>query len=379
MSEDIVRGLQKLSIRGSKNEWSLNCKQFEHIKPATHSSQSLPFFEEVEEVGTLTHWLDTDETVLSSQQGLANLADDLCHFMQDGSRLSISKYIGHDMLKNYDNFVPLTTDQLENMTGVRKFIDQWKGKNGQQKLTIVCSRHNLIDLIMAPFSDQAVHLNAIHTGGYLHIFPDRQSVEQCTGIHSKDARIKKICYSGFELENLITVPPTPNRRSAFYSIVRGKIDSNIECLFKAEMDCIDPIANTYTEIKCSSGLKPRNTYHRLKLLRMWVQTSLIPSTDLLIGIRDPYYNQLASFERYTRDQLYRKFNNSNLNFIRRNYNYNANVSVQWFDHIMKSICKLITPHLPSDNSELTSFKITLTKDLCLKLRKLDNTPTNTMF
>ncbi|SCU85819.1 LAME_0D03004g1_1 [Lachancea meyersii CBS 8951] len=382
MAEDLAHQLRGLDLGKPDSKWEVNCKRFQHTHPSKILSQTLPFFRQVEEVGVLTHFIDSGEFKLGSHEGLATLKDDVSNFVKSGDRASISNYLGHNMLENYESFTPVTVDQLEDMGGLQKFIKQWTRKKDKSKLTIVCSRHNMIDLIMVPFSDQDVHLNAIHQNGYLYLFPDRKAGAEAQGIHSKDSRIRKICYSGFELESLVTDVKTRGLRSGFYSIVCGQIDPHLEILFKAEMDALDSETNTYTEIKCSTGLKTRTSHHRRKLLRMWVQTSLIPSTSLLVGIKDPYYNQLTSFERYTRTQLYRKFNNTNLKFLALNYNYNANVSVQWFQHIMKAIQTLVEPHVPSETEGIqlpTSFKITLTKDLVLMLQKLDKMPPNTVF
>ncbi|SCU85216.1 LAFA_0D14510g1_1 [Lachancea sp. 'fantastica'] len=383
MAESLASSLKGLSLQDHGTEWEINCKRFQHVHPSQFSPQPLPFFTDVKELGGLTQKLDEEKFVLDSCEGLAHLKDDVSRFVKDGDRSCISNYLGHDMLENYETYSPVSPDQLEDMRGVKQFIDhRYSVKKNRSKFTIVCSRHNMIDLIMAPFSDQDVHLNAINHDSYLYLFPDKQSGDELGGIHSDDSRIRKICYTGFELEHLVTKAKDPSVSSAFYSIVCGQIDDGLECLFKAEMDAVEPSSSTYTEIKCSTGLKTNSSYNRRKMLRMWVQTSLIPSTTLLFGLRDPYYNQLASFERYTRTQLYRKFNNSNLKFSPQKYNYNANISVQWFRHIFKAIQRLVEAHLPPDTPDArlhTSFKLTLTKSLVLKLQKLNKMPPNTVF
>ncbi|CEP60656.1 Dxo1p LALA0_S01e15940g [Lachancea lanzarotensis] len=382
MANNLVSQLEGLRLADRATEWEINCKSFKHTHPSQMSPQPRSFFTDVEELCGLTQVLDQDKFTLNCRDGLALLKDDVSCFVRDGSRSSVSNYIGHDMLENYDTFTPVSVDQLEDMRGMQQFIAQRNDKDKKSKLTVVCSRHNMIDLIMAPFSDQDIHLNAIHYDGYLYLFPDRQAGAGSMGINSEDPRTRKICYTGFELEHLVTKAKEPTESSAFYSIVCGKIDSDLECLFKAEMDALEPVSNTYTEIKCSTGLKTKSSHHRKKLLRMWIQTSLIPSTTLLIGLRDPYYNQLTTFERYTRAQLYRKFNNTNLKFLPQKYNYNANVSIEWFRHLFKAIQKLVEANLVPDTPEArshTSFKLTVTKTLMLKLRKLDKMPPNTIF
>ncbi|SCU79836.1 LADA_0B03444g1_1 [Lachancea dasiensis] len=382
MADELVRTFEKLDVRESPGDVTeVNCKQFQHLNPSKILPSPLSFFQEVEEAEVLTQLLPQNEFVLGSRHGLASLKPDMSKFIQDGSRCHVSNYFGHDLLTHYDQFIPLATDQLENMQGIQNFINQSGSVKKDEKLTIICSRHNLVELIMSPFSNQDVCLSAVYSNGVLHLFPDKLASRQATGIHSNDERMRKLCYTGFELENLVTTPAHSQEKTVFYSIVRGRIDSHLECLFKAEIDCVDPTTGIYTEIKCSAGIKPQNSYHRQKLLRMWVQTSLIPRTTLLVGIRDPYYNQLTSFERYTRGQLYRKFNNSNLKFIRQNYNCNANISVQWFHHIMKVIQSCVCQYVVaqgSDDSPL-SFKISLSKDLLLRIRKLKNKPPGSIF
>ncbi|CUS21817.1 LAQU0S04e01486g1_1 [Lachancea quebecensis] len=367
---------EKLSLEDLPNVSCVTCKGFERVSISHFPTEALQFFDEVKEVGTMTHWVDSDEFELGCSQGAPRLKRDLGLFTITGKLAKTNSYVGHDLLEHYDEFQPLTPNQLEDMSGVFEFLSKWEGNHGSpfnsdSEFTIVCSRHNLIDLIMAPFSDEDVHFNVQYVNGYLHISPDKQFQKKDVGIYSRESNIRKICYTGFELENLVTETPTGARKSAFYSLVQGKLSKNIKFLFKAEMDCFNPAKRSYTEIKCTTGLRVKSAFHRRKLLRMWVQTSLVPSTDLLIGIRDPYYHQLSSFERYTRQELYQKFNNRNLSVLKKKYNYNANISVQWFRHLVKRICQTIGPYVEKAPAETMNFKLILTKKLDLELRKLD--------
>lgn len=378
----MLPNLQDLSLQDRTEEVHANCKNFQHAQINQFPKNVLPFFDEVQEVATITHLLDTDEFLLDDKLGMPELVQDLCEFTESGKLANKGKYIGHDLLDHFDEYVPITPKQLEDMAGVQAFLERWKQLHGRSfcdnaDFTIVCSRHNLIDLIMMPFSDEDVHLKIQFSNGYLNLSPDAQYQKTDQGIHSGDTKIKKICYTGFELENLITATSKPDVRSSFYSLVEGKLGDGIKLLLKAEMDCFNSSTRSYTEIKCSSGLKVKSTYHRRKLLRMWVQTSLVPSTNLLVGIRDPYYHQLTSFECYTRSQLYRKFNNQRLTVMRKNYNYNATISVQWFRHVIQQLCQMIKPFIEKGSKEEVNFRLTLRKNLTIKLRKMPETPAPT--
>ncbi|CAR24444.1 Dxo1p [Lachancea thermotolerans CBS 6340] len=371
---------EKLSLEDLPDEACVSCRGFERASISHFPAEPLHFFDEVKEIGTMTHWIDSDKFELGRKQSAPHLKKDLGLFTITKKLAKTNSYVGHDLLEHYDDFQPLTPNQLEDMSGVFEFLNKWEGDHGKpyssgSDFTIVCSRHNLIDLIMAPFSDEDVHFNVKYINGYLHIFPDKQFQKKDDGIYSSESNIRRICYTGFELEDLVTETQPGAPKSAFYSLVQGKISKNIKLLFKAEMDCFNPAKRSYTEIKCTTGLKVKSAFHRRKLLRMWVQTSLVPSTDLLIGLRDPYYHQLSSFECYTRQELYQKFNNRNLSLLKKKYNYNANISVQWFRHLVKRLCQTITPYVEKTPTEAVSFKLTLTKQLELRLRKIETPST----
>ncbi|SCU93297.1 LAMI_0E13872g1_1 [Lachancea mirantina] len=355
----------------------VDCKKFAHVKIQSFPTSPFQFFDKCEEVGTLTKWLKDGTWVLNSTDGWPLLRENVCKFMQDGDKRRIRSYIGHDMASGFASYVPLPPGELEDMTGAFEFIKQWEHKNGKRYpddcgMAIVCARHHLISLAMAPFGDEDVNFIAVAGEGYLFLWPDKQYVKKDLGIRSPSATVRKICYAGFELENLLTRSATDLGESRFYSLVEGRLNENVRFLFKAEMDSCDS-KGRYTEIKSSTSFRRNNLQHRRKLLRIWIQTSLIPETNILVGFRDPQCNQLTALKCYSRLEIYKKFNSNDLPVSRNHYNFNANISVQWFRHLMHHISKLESLRSkPSEGPK--AFKFKLTKDCRLFLRQLPIVP-----
>ncbi|SCW02297.1 LAFE_0F03334g1_1 [Lachancea fermentati] len=375
--EPLSEELSSLSINDKGAQSHVHCKKFGHVNLTAYPKQAFHFFKESREIGTITHRYDDERYIINDKSGLPRLNSDICEYKKDRNKNKIRKYLGHNMTTGFESFEPLPLAVLEDMRGVFLFMERFEAKNGTKfnqnnKFTIVSARHHLIDLIMCPFSKEDVSLVVTYVDGYLYFSPDSRRAKKDTGIHSKSTHMRRICYTGFELENLVTQPLAENQRSCFFSMIEGKINDNIGVLLKAEMDCHDDFHETYTEIKCSTDFKLNNQHHRRKLLRMWVQTSLVPQTDLLIGFRDPYYNQLSALQSYTRNQLYHKFNNKNMKVDRMHLNYNANISVQWFHHLIEQLCDLVENNIKDNRQQ--SFRVMLSKELCLSIEALSKTP-----
>lgn len=380
-TDELTADISKLSLQhGSQN--TVNCKGFVHSNVSHFPSVPCKFFQESREIGTFTRMVSSGKYLFDDKLGLRPLKDDICEYIHNPAKNASkikTQYLGYDLLNGFEDYIPLSEDELNSMDGILNFIGNWEEKNGKKyglenKFTIVSNRHHLIDLIMCPFSPEEANLIVTYLDGLLIISSDKSKPKEDSGIRSKDTRVRKLCYTGFELENLVTKGKvdSPGMHTCFYSIVENKLTEDVSLLLQAEMDSYNPKTDNYVELKCSVNFQLKNSNHRRKLLRMWIQTGLVPRTDLLVGFRDPYYNQLDALKPYTRDEIYKKFSTRNLNGNRKYYNFNSTIAVQWSHHVIAKITELVDKNLTDE--PLQSFKLTLTRDLQLSLTKLANTP-----
>ena len=118
----------------------------------------------------------------------------------------------------------------------------------------------------------------------------------------------------------------------------------------------------------------KSPQHRKKLLKTWLQTGLCPESDIIIGIRDPADGILHDILQYTRTALYRKFNNRNLTPFNKDFNYNANIAVEWTHHCLKSVSRLVKLNIDQGIQAPQSFKIKIDSLHNISIRKLQSTP-----
>jgi len=185
--------------------------------------------------------------------------------------------------------------------------------------------------------------------------------------------LKKICFSGFAFEDLIT--SQDGAKDPAFSIIRARLDDDVNLVLRCEMDAYNTSEDIYSELKCYANLKMGNPQHRKKLLKTWLQTGLCKNSDIIIGIRDPCDGILNDIQQYSRTGLYGKFNNRNLTPYNKDFNYNSNIAVEWTQHCLRSICQLITVNVnPNEDEGPQSFKIKIDIRHNISIKKLNSTP-----
>lgn len=331
------------------------------------------------EIGTIVKFHKTGRYIVNDETYRPVLKKNICSYIDNPSQIKNIKksYIGHNLLTGFETYVPLTWDKLNDLDGLLKFIEDWNTNNnscisGDFEFTIISLRHHFIDLLMVPFQTTGVSLIATYHNGMILLSEDRASGRKFTGIHSRNLGIKQICYTGFELENILVENYVSDDN--FYSIVEHIWSKNIKVILQCEMDSYNPVKNTYTEIKSSVNFNLKNEVHRRKLLRMWIQTSLIPESDLIIGFRDPYNNQLLSLKNYERVDIYNKLfqTRNNSNGFKRFYDFNGSIAVQWSNFILPKICELIKAQLQGNSTQ--SFRLKVGANLQISLISLKKSP-----
>lgn len=291
-------------------------------------------------------------------------------------------YIGCDLYQGHERYKPLPSSELDSSIACFEYIKKWERRKisksfNSGKVTVISPRHHVVDLVMALFHDDEVSIICTNIGKGKLIFSGDRSKEERNGLNSKNSMTRKICYSGFALEDKLTTSHD-ERMGPFYSIVEGKINERLSLLLRCEMDAYNPIFNRYTELKCFTKLNVQDTAHRRKLLKTWVQIGLIPDSDLIIGTRDTQVGQLEDLTWYSRGSLYKKFNNPSIARNNKYLNFNANIAVEWCFHCIESICDLVmknslsSPDDPYPKHE--SFKVIVDKSHNIIVKKLTKVP-----
>ncbi|QLL34846.1 hypothetical protein HG536_0H02210 [Torulaspora globosa] len=290
-------------------------------------------------------------------------------------------YLGCNLYEDLEKFKPLSASELDSSIGCFKYIQRIEKRKikdfNKDKITIISPRHHVVDLVMALFHDEEVSIICTNLGKGKLLFSEDKSIAQESGLYSKNPMTRKICYSGFALEDKLTTSHE-GKTGPFYSIVEGKLNDRITLLLRCEMDAYNPISEVYTELKCFAKLNVQENAHRRKLLKTWIQIGLIPHSDLIIGTRDTQVGQLNDLNWYTKDTLCRKFNNPSIPQNDRYFNFNASIAVEWCYHCIESICELVMSN--SGNSiddpfpQIESFKITIDKLHNISVKKLTKVP-----
>lgn len=299
-------------------------------------------------------------------------------------------YLGHDLFANIDQFVPMTISELDSVSPCITYIENWRldnhGKDFKigKKFTVVTTRHHIVDLTMHLFNrrNKQTSLIATYLGAGLISFSrnaanDFQMSKE--GIYSSDPNMKKICYSGFEFENWVTedTKVAGGSRHPIFSIVESKLSEEIGLLIRCELDAFNPVSETNTELKCFAPLSMHNSNHRRKLLKTWIQTGLLPNSDIVIGLRDSHSGQLLDIQWYSRDLLCKKFNHPGLPPNKKELNFNAKIAVEWCNHCVQSICKLVEANISDYNSTRPeSFEISIDTNNTIAITKLKTIPNN---
>lgn len=299
------------------------------------------------------------------------------------SRPLKTEFIGSNLYEALEKYKAMDDKILDSTEPCMKYIEtQDTAENGgdDNVLTIVSTRHHIVDIGMSLFNsndrdnETSFIVTYLDSGVLLFSQDSLNKSFQKGGIYSNDPIFRKICFSGFAFEDLIT--NEEDQKEPAFSIVKAKLNAEINLVLRCEMDAYNPEKNIYSELKCYANLKMNNPQHRKKLLKTWLQTGLCPESDIIIGIRDPSDGILHDILHYTRTDLYRKFNNRNLTPINKDFNYNANIAVEWTQHCLKAVSKLVKLNIDQTMETPQSFKIRIDRYHSISIKKLRSTPHN---
>ncbi|CCF58533.1 hypothetical protein KAFR_0E03820 [Kazachstania africana CBS 2517] len=356
-------------------------KRFQHRSIAYFPNHPANFFQISREVATY-HDGRIYEPNETSQDILPLLNKDISKIAQGVSAIDARKYkvkyIGSDLYQGFENFESMSREELDSALPCFAYIKKWEAHHHckyteNKKYTIVSARHHIVNLIMSIFdTSKETIVNSTYLGNGLLTFSQDTSdpMTMNEGIFTKNKNLKKICYSGFALEDLLT----KSQKEPLFSITENQLDDNITLLLRCEMDAYNQLTQNYTELKCYAPLKMASPQHRKKLLKTWIQTGVLPSSDLMFGIRSPYNGELLDIEWYSRDGLYRRFNNRNLPENKKSLNFNANIAVEWSHHCIKTICELISDNLQGDAPQAFQIKVDTFRNI--SIRNLSKIPQN---
>ncbi|QLQ81963.1 hypothetical protein HG537_0G02170 [Torulaspora globosa] len=360
--------------------FSVPFAKFDHSDLNYYPEVVEEFFEDVDEVATYQN-----DRLLLNASGKKPIYPCLQIFaaLIAGNRDPKAKipYLGCDLYEDHEKYKPLSASELDSSIGCFKYIqriEKRKIKNfNKDKITIISPRHHVVDLVMALFHDDEVSIICTNLGKGKLLFSEDKSVVQENGLNSKNPMTRKICYSGFALEDKLTTSHE-GKTGRFFSIVEGKLNHRITLVLRCEMDAYNPITEQYTEIKCFTKLNVQENAHRRKLLKTWIQIGLIPNSDLIIGTRDTQVGQLSDLNWYTKETLRKKFNNPSIAQTDRYFNFNPSIAVEWCYHCIESICDLVMNNSDSliDDPfpQIESFKVTIDKLHNISVKKLTKVP-----
>ncbi|KOH01190.1 Dxo1p DI49_0546 [Saccharomyces eubayanus] len=380
-------------LEGSPKSTRIPYTSFLHTSIRSFPTKSpADIFYESKEVALFT---DSQLYAATRKDVVPNLKKDISHLYESPlleARKLKTPYLGHDLFSNIAELVPMTISELDSVAPCISYIEDWRLNNPGKpfkigkKFTVVTTRHHIVDLTMHPFDRRNKHKSLIATymgNGFISLSRNPKYDHQISkeGIYSGDPNIKKICYSGFELENCLTENTKNSRSSAskcpVFSIVESKLSEDIGLLMRCEMDAFNPVSKTNTELKCFGPLSMQNSNHRKKLLKTWIQTGLLPNSDIMIGLRDSYSGQLLDIQWCSRESLFRKINHPGLPLNKKEMNYNAKVAVEWCNHCIKSTCDLVEANISHYNCDKPeSFEINIDANGTIIITKLITIPRN---
>lgn len=403
--EGIVDGMDNLNIKGKekrkryKNNKKKGKKAINHnsgkdvlFDKFSHSSMMyLPrvpkkLFQTFKEVAlysndrlyTDINSIDKTDIVSELKPEISSLSDN--HSI--GSNDVKEHFIGADLFQNHERYTPMGAEELDSIEGCIKYLNNQAIDNesfiDDQKLVIVSARHHIVSLGMNIFnednaSEDTLICTYLKSGLILFTEDVTNKSYRTGGIYSENEHLRKICFSGFALEDLLI---KEDEKKLAFSIVKGSLSDNISLLLRCEMDAYDSKHDIYSELKCYSKLKLSNTQHRRKLLKTWLQTELCADSNIIIGIRNPFNGILDDIQSFSRDALYHKFNNRNLIASKKYFNFNANIAIEWTQFCINSICKLIKNNIDDRINDPQSFKIRINGRHNISIEKLQSTPNN---
>lgn len=379
---DVLVKFHSLNLKG--NDTIVPFSKFNHSSKNYFPSDPEPFFKSSEELAFFTKDKLYYESKDRNKNNLAFLKDEIAHLATCESSIESKSYkkpfLGECLYKGFNGIIPLMSDeQLASIEPLVRYMDEFKSRNDgicygeNYQWVIISTRHIIIELIMLLFAVErkSYDLKVTATNGkYLYFEANNYNV-----IKRSQSNLlgEKITYSGFQFEKVMTEIDTENDNDNIgndnlvennntndnyvFSVVENVLDDNIALLLRCEMDSYNHITKEYTELKCYSPLSMGNMFHRLKLLKTWIQINMVPKSDLIIGIRNNYDGLLQDINRYTRKSLYRMINDRNNKTINNMFNLNGNIASQWQKHCLKSIVNLINLNYDPNVLEPQTFNI----------------------
>ncbi|CCK69590.1 Dxo1p KNAG_0C04890 [Huiozyma naganishii CBS 8797] len=386
-TDDLLNSFHRLSINDQKR---VRFKEFHHHDPGKYVSKPAHIFQKSKEVACYTggklYINDGNTTNLTI---LPLLKEDIAALAQSKNTQKSgsfkSKYLGLSLYAGFEDYVfTMSPDMLDSAKPCLDYINEWnRGSKGEKKFgesyrhIIVGPRHHLVELTMALFANDSDYklVCTVLRGKFIVLsqFDDGSQRNRNEGITLSDRRTRMLCYSGFVICKIWSLNRGIIPSQFFYygtPIRRGHLAT-----FTCEMDAYNQIENHYTELKCYGPLNMKSSYHKSKLLRTWVQTEVSPDTDVVIGCRNAYDGTLQDITQLSRESLYRKFNNKHQPRAHTNFNYNAQVAVEWSQYAMKAIIRLIEGNLNQKSVlEPQAFVVTVYRGHDIGIRKLKGVP-----
>ncbi|GAV55110.1 hypothetical protein ZYGR_0AS04330 [Zygosaccharomyces rouxii] len=351
---------------------SVRFSQFQHSSAFKFPSEPRDIFTEYKEASYYYGGQLHDS--ISDSIGLKSPSYKLAH---DRSHNNKRDLLGSDLYQGWENFVPLSPEILDSSRCCYQWIDKWEKANKRSysqrsPYVVISPRHYLVDLTMQLFQGSKYSILCTHLGDGKIVLSQVETNKKSQQPSSRNSAMsKKILHSGYALEDLLTRGPRVED-DPFFAIVEAKLDANISLVLRCELDSYNELTDTFTELKCYAPLNMHNSYHREKLLKTWIQLAISPRCDLLIGVRNTQMGQLQDLQYFTKRELYQKINNRNLPRSPKRFNFNADVAVQWCQHCIRSICKLVGDNV--DSSSPQCFKLSIDESHKIQLEKLKHIP-----
>lgn len=400
--DDTVKQLSNLHIASTNKSKSIPFRKFREIRPDWNAfpKRLEPFFQESKEVALYSKKRLFTGINRWDASNIAVLNDDIAQLADKTSTLDckplIEPYLYYDLFEAYNGTIPLMdVDELNTPLPCLEYIIDWENtqrENGSPKeyghdykYVIVSARHHVNDLTMTLFDLKRpinYKLNCVLVKGKYIVLSMDEAAKNKSIDYSKMSLVDlKRCNSGFVFEDLLTSRLDKNSEESqpVFSIVENVVNDGVLLLLRSEMDAYNKNTKSYSELKCYGTLSMGNTYHRLKLLKTWVQTQLVPNCDVIIGIRDAYSGTLIDINEYTQDQLYAKLNNPDSHLSR---NFNLTVARAWTRHCLESIIKLVELSAVKDEEagkviqDPQPFQISIDDKRNITISKLNHIPAN---
>lgn len=391
----------------------ISLRRFSHSK-VTHDNKE-PEFHDSSRVVAL--YRDGQLLPVSETQAIPRLVRPLSKMAyrpRPSARLK-SKYLGSDLFKAPDHG-PMNSTLLESVTPCLSYMfgkeDKLNNSPTANKIRIVAARHNLTKLVSSYFDHEPVELYLVYVPASSTLIFNSRTNDLTNDKKNVKSWMSKIISSGFAFEDLVTTmdfAPSKLERKSEQKLISNRVSMNsdnpeslenskipanhlynydskgpvfaivehdlpsLQVLVRCELDSYNDLQNMFTELKCFSPLKRGNDYHRLKLLKAWIQTGFLPQSDVLIGERDTSSGTLLDIYHYKRSELRQVFDSIDLPPRKKYTNFDANVACSWYRYCLQSIVNLVQVKVV-DAYEHKFFRLTLSPSRDMELKPLRNKP-----